>query len=144
MDICFYWKSISTFGDIHQFSTRHPSSLRKSISYRADVHKNLIWTSISLHTDVHQYSRWHLSIFIMKYISTFLDVHQLSYGRPSVLLWISISFHKYIPKNLCGRPSDFIQACISTSVDVHQFSSRHPSSQLTSISYQTDVHQYLS
>ena len=144
MDVCFHLKPISTFGDIHQFSTTHPSSLRKSISYRTDVNKNLIWTSISFHTDVHQYSRWHLSVFILKYSSTLLDVHQLSYRRPSVLLWISISFHKDIPKNLCGRPSAFIQTCISTSVDIHQFSSRHPSSQQTSISYQTDVHQYLS
>ena len=73
-----------------------------------------------------------------------MDVHRLSYGRPSVPLWASISFQTDINKNLCGRPSAFLRTSGCTSVDVHQFlytCLAVPS--LTSFNFLTDIHQYI-
>ena len=134
---------MSTFEDIHQFSSRHPSSLWTSISYQTDDNKNLC-------------GRY--SAFIRMSISTSQDVHQLSFGRKSVPLCTSISFHRDIQKNLCGCVSAFIWKVMSTSVDIHQFNLDiphlwgHPSaikqtSVRTSVTIHqlsTDVHQYLS
>ena len=120
LDVCLHLKSISTSEAIHQFSSRHPSSLWSSISYQTDVHKNLCGrpsvsygrpsvfklTSVSFHIDVHHY----LS-----------DVHQLSCGRPSVPLWPSISSHRDMHKNLFGVPSASIRTSIRTFIDIRQF-----------------------
>ena len=71
-----------------------------------------------------------------------MDVHWLSYGRPSVPLWTSISFHTGVNQYLCGRPLAFIRASVITSVDVHWLSYGRPSVPLwTSISFQTDINK---
>ena len=77
-------------------------------------------------------------------ICTSVDVHQFSYGRPSVPLLRCISFHMDVHQCLCGRPLAFIQTSISISEDVYQLLYRCPSIPLwTSISFYTDVHLYL-
>ena len=91
-DVCCHWKSISTSEAIHQFSSRHPSSLWTSISYQTDIYKN------------------------------FCGRPSVSYGRPSVFKLTSVSFHIDVHQYFSRRPSAFMLTSISTSVDVHQLS----------------------
>ena len=117
----FHWKSISTFG-----------------------------ISIRFHQDIHHLCG-HPSATQQTSIRTAVDVHQLSYGRPSVFiltstvpLLTSIGFQKDILLYLCGRLSAFIGTSIRTSVDVHQLSYGRFSVPLwslwTFVSFHRDTH----
>ena len=70
-----------------------------------------------------------------------MDVHQLSYGCPSVFILTSVSFYIDIHQYFSRRPSGLIRKSICISVDVHQLSyGRLSDPLLTSISTHLDIH----
>ena len=80
----------------------------------------------------------------MTSISTSVDIHQLSFRRPSICMWTSISFYMDVHQYLWGCLSAFIGTSTSTFVETHQLSYGCPSVSLwTSISFHTDGYQVL-
>ena len=115
--LAFIGTFIRTSVDVHQFSSRHPSSLRTSIS-----------------ADVHRLSYGCPSVLKLTSVSFYIKFYHYLSGRPSAFIRTSI---------IANLDVCFQWRSNSTSKAIHQFSSRHPSSLWTSISYQTDVHKNL-